>query len=75
MTKEEKLKMPIIDFLQKNAEKYPNQTALVEINPDVKEIRRVTWKEYELIESGAAQEYKREISWSVFEEKGIIKDI
>ena len=27
------------------------------------------WKEYELIESGAAQEYKREISWSVFEEK------
>ena len=61
--------MPITQFLKKNAEKYPNQTALVEINPDVKEIRRVTWKEYELIESGASQEYKREITWSVFEEK------
>ncbi len=61
--------MPIINYLKKNAEKYPNRTALVEINPDVKEIRRVTWKEYELIESGSSQEYRREITWSVFEEK------
>jgi len=61
--------MPITDFLKNNAKKYFNQTALVEINPDVKEIRRVTWKEYELIESGSAQEYRREITWGVFEEK------
>ncbi len=61
--------MPIINYLKRNAEKYPNQTALVEINPEVREIRRVTWKEYELIEPGYSQEYRREITWGVFEEK------
>ena len=38
-------------------------------NPEIKENRRVTWKEYELIESGASQEYRREITWGVFNEK------
>jgi len=61
--------MPIINYLKNNAQKYPNRTALVELNPDVKEIRRVTWKEYELIESSSSCEYRREITWSVFEEK------
>ncbi len=61
--------MPITNYLKNNADKYPNRTALVEINPDVKEIRRVTWKEYELIESSSSCEYRREITWSVFEEK------
>ncbi len=61
--------MPITDYLKINAEKYPNQTALVEINPEVREVRRVTWKEYELIEPGYSQDYRREITWSVFEEK------
>ena len=61
--------MPITEFLETNASKYGSETALVEINPEVKEIRRVTWREYELIESGSAQNYRREITWSVFEEK------
>ena len=61
--------MPITNYLKTNAQKYPNQTALVEINPEVREVRRVTWKEYELIEAGYSQEYRREITWSVFEEK------
>ncbi len=61
--------MPITEFLKQNAQKYGSETALVEINPEVKEMRRVTWKEYELIESGNAQSYRREITWSVFEEK------
>ena len=43
--------MPITEFLKQNAQKYGSETALVEINPEVKEMRRVTWKEYELIES------------------------
>ena len=64
-----KIKMPITQFLKENAQNSPNKTALVEINPDVKEVRRVTWKEYELIETGSSQEYRREITWSVFEEK------
>lgn len=61
--------MPIMQYLKKNAEKYPHQTALVEINPDIKEVRRATWKDYELIEAGYAEEYRREITWSVFQEK------
>ncbi|MDO4547856.1 MAG: class I adenylate-forming enzyme family protein [Clostridia bacterium] len=61
--------MPITEFLQKNAELYGDEIALVEINPDVKETRRVTWKEYDLIEVGAAEEFRREITWSAFDEK------
>lgn len=61
--------MPITELLEQNALKYGSETALVEINPEVKEIRRVTWREYELIESGSTQNYRREITWSVFEEK------
>jgi acyl-CoA synthetase (AMP-forming)/AMP-acid ligase II len=41
----------------------------VEINPEQKETRRVTWKEYELIEPTAEPYYRREITWSIFNEK------
>ena len=61
--------MPITEILEKNAKYYGNETALVEINPEVREVRRVTWKEYELIESGNSQEFRREITWNVFDEK------
>ena len=61
--------MPITEFLERNANLYGEETALVEINPEVKEVRRVTWKEYELIESNQGEAYRREITWSVFEEK------
>ena len=43
--------MPITDLLEANAKKYPNEVSLVEINPDIQEKRRVTWRDYELIES------------------------
>ena len=61
--------MPITEFLERNAALYGDETALVEINPEVREIRRVTWKEYELIEPKQGEAYRREITWSVFEEK------
>ena len=61
--------MPITDLLERNAKEFCHETALVEINPEVKELRRVTWKEYELIESSPAESYRREITWSVFDEK------
>lgn len=61
--------MPITEFLERNAALYGDETALVEINPEVREIRRVTWKEYELIEPEQGEAYRREITWSVFEEK------
>ena len=61
--------MPIIDLLEKNCELYGNDICLVEINPEVKETRRVTWKEYELMEPNPATHYRREITWNVFNEK------
>ena len=38
--------MPITELLERNAREYANDICLVEINPEVKEVRRVTWKEY-----------------------------
>ncbi|MBQ3079693.1 MAG: acyl--CoA ligase [Clostridia bacterium] len=61
--------MPIIQYLEENAKKFPYETALVELNPEVKEIRRTTWKEYELIEQPRGRSYRREITWRVFDEK------
>ena len=61
--------MPITEFLERNARQYPNDVCLVEINPEIKEDRRVTWKEYELIEPSPKTSYRREITWSVFNEK------
>ncbi|MBQ4164706.1 MAG: acyl--CoA ligase, partial [Oscillospiraceae bacterium] len=61
--------MPITEILERNAELYGSDISLVEVNPEIKETRRVTWKEYELIEPNPVSTYRREISWSVFNEK------
>lgn len=61
--------MPITDYLERNAREYANEVALVEINPEIKETRRITWKEFELIEPNPKASYRREITWSVFDEK------
>lgn len=61
--------MPITELLEYNAKEYANDVALVEINPEIKERRRVTWKEYELIEPNPLEHYRREITWNVFDEK------
>ena len=61
--------MPITELLERNAREYGNDVCLVEINPEIKETRRVTWKEFELIEPERAPYYRREITWSVFDEK------
>ena len=46
--------MPITELLERNAELYGNDIALVEINPEITEVHRRTWKEYELIEANPA---------------------
>ena len=61
--------MPITDLLEKNAKIYANDVALVEVNPEITEVRRVTWREYELTEPNPTAAYRREITWSVFNEK------
>ena len=61
--------MPITDLLERNSKLYGEETALVEINPEIQEEQRVTWKEYSLIQPTSSAPYRREISWSIFDEK------
>ena len=61
--------MPVMEYLERNAQKCPDEVALVELNPDEKDRRRMTWKEFDLIQPDVAKPYRREITWSVFNEK------
>lgn len=58
--------MPITEILQKNADFYPNDIALTEINPQADDRTRLTWREYSLIEPAPGKAYRRELSWSNF---------
>jgi len=61
--------MNITEILSYNAKTYGQETCLTEINLDLQESHNVTWREYELIENNPAGEYRREMSWRVFDEK------
>lgn len=58
--------MPITEILQKNADFYPNDTALVEINPKLDNKTKMTWREYSLIVTDPSQAYRREMTWGEF---------
>ncbi len=60
--------MPITDFLERNAKIYPNDVALVEINPEKQPEKNLTWREYNLIETASeSDKYRREITWKEFD--------
>ncbi len=62
--------MTIVHVLEKNAKEFAQDTALVEINPDQPENRRITWHEYDLVEpTHRSDYYRRKITWEVFNEK------
>ena len=61
--------MPITEFLERNAKEWPNDVALVELNPDIKVPRLTTWKEFELIQPLHEVASRQEITWAVFNEK------
>ena len=61
--------MPVTDYLERNAKLYGNEIALVELNPTIKETKRITWREYELIQPTTSEAYRRQITWTVFDEK------
>lgn len=58
--------MPITEILQKNADFYPNDVALVEINPKLDNKNKMTWREYSLIVTDPSQAYRREMTWGEF---------
>ena len=69
MNKKEISEMPITEILEKNAGEYGDEVALVELNPALKDMRRMTWKEYDLIQPEPDVPYRREITWRIFDEK------
>lgn len=62
-------RMPITEFLERNARLYGSEKCLTEINMDLQERDNVTWLDYELIENNPAGEYRRDMTWRVFDEK------
>ncbi|MBE6351929.1 MAG: acyl--CoA ligase [Treponema bryantii] len=61
--------MPITQYLERNAKEWGSDIALVELNPEVRETMRITWKDYDLTQPEPNLPYRREISWHVFNEK------
>ncbi len=58
--------MTIVDLLNENAKKYPDETALVEVNPSFETKNRITWKEYSLVQPEPGQPFHRSITWDSF---------
>ena len=61
--------MTIVDILEMNARSLGDDVALVEINPEQKEVKRISWMEADLVEANPMHPYRREITWGVFDEK------
>ncbi|MBE6827414.1 MAG: acyl--CoA ligase [Ruminococcaceae bacterium] len=61
--------MPITEILEKNSQLYGDEVCLVELNPDIQEKQRKTWKEFSLTEPTGSAAFRREITWNVFNEK------
>ncbi len=59
--------MPITEILAENARKYPDETALVEINPKFEPSSRLTWKDYSLTQPTPGEPFRREITWKDFD--------
>jgi len=58
--------MPITEILQENALHFPNDVALVEINPKLEHQKKMTWREYSLIVTENTEQYRRELTWGEF---------
>ncbi len=62
--------MPITDLLEKNARVFPNDTAIVEVNPANQPASHVTWREYSLTEPASdSKKYRRSMTWKEFDVK------
>ena len=61
--------MPVTDLLERNHKLYGDEVALVELNPSMKDTKRTSWREYSLVQATSFEPYRREITWSVFDEK------
>ena len=61
--------MPIFETLDKNAQLYGDEVALVEINPSFEPQSRITWRDYSLMQPIPGEPFRREITWNDFNKK------
>ena len=61
--------MPVTDLLVRNAREHGDEVALVELNPSMEDPRKLSFKEFDLVQQTVAHPYRRQISWQVFDEK------
>lgn len=61
--------MVITELLERNAQLYADDVSLVEINPPSGDTKRMTWKEYSLIETSNKDAFRTEMTWSEFDKK------
>ena len=58
--------MPITEILEKNAQLYGPEDSLIEINPQHRPDEK-NWKDMALVESGAADKYRKVLTWTAFD--------
>jgi len=61
--------VPVTEYLTKNAWLYPDDVALVEVNPEIRQARGANWREFDLVETNPTKLYRREITWKQFNER------
>ena len=63
--------MPITEFLARNAAHYGDEIALVEVNPELRDLQaqRPDWKEMSLVERNFHSGYRKTLSWHSFDEQ------
>ena len=59
---------PITEILERNVRLYGDDVCLVEINPEVDAARRITWKDFDLVESSTWEPngQRRSTTWAQF---------
>lgn len=60
--------MLLTEVLARNARLYGDEICLVGVNPEIKEKREVTWREYDLMETNPHDFSRREMTWRQFDE-------
>ena len=61
--------MPVTDLLERNAREHGNEIALIELNPTMEDPRKLSFKEYDLVQQTVPHPFRRQITWQTFDEK------
>ena len=61
--------MPVTDLLRRNSREHGDEVALIELNPTMEDTRKISFKEFDLVQQTSPRPYRRQITWKVFDEK------